>query len=544
VTWAADTNYNGATRDQSTTATKIDPTVTFTGAPATAPFQGTFTVASSTNSSASPVYTASGVCSNGGTTLYTMTSGTGTCTSTVTWAEDTNYKGATRNQTTGATKINPTVTFTGAPATAPYQGTFTVASTTNSSASPVYTASGVCSNDIAEYTMTSGTGSCTSTVTWAADTNYNGATRNQTTGATKINPTVTFTDAPATALFLGTFTVASSTNSTASPVYTASGVCSNVATLYTMTSGSGTCTSTVTWAADSNYNGATRNQTTTAEPRAALVNYIGQTVFVTSGTSATTAQVTLSASLQDPTGSYLSGAKVDFIEDSTGAILAKGVVVSPVSGSPYTGTANAVVTLNSGQYGSNLYIIRVVATGNYTNSAQPPADKTAMVVVSKPAATNQIIGGGTIELLGSAAGTYRGDDIVTYSIGVNYNKSGSNLQGQILLSIPQADGSIVYVKSNSLSSMAVVASPKSATIYSKASILRDFNGTITPLDGNVTLRVDGYDNGSTGDTIGFTVLSTKDSTLYYSNKWVLDTNKSPNVWKTLPQALEGSFTIN
>jgi hypothetical protein len=25
---------------------------------------------------------------------------------------------------------------------------------------------------------------------------------------------------------------------------------------------------------------------------------------------------------------------------------------------------------------------------------------------------------------------------------------------------------------------------------------------------------------------------------------VVDTNKSPNVWKTLPQALEGSFTIN
>src|SRR5207244_11159325 len=79
------------------TVNKADPTVTFTGAPASAPYQSTFTVASTTSSSAAPVYTSSGVCSNVGT-LYTMTSGTGTCTSTVTWAADTNYNGATKSQ--------------------------------------------------------------------------------------------------------------------------------------------------------------------------------------------------------------------------------------------------------------------------------------------------------------------------------------------------------------------------------------------------------------------------------------------------------------
>src|SRR5213595_1548492 len=113
---------------------KQNPTVTFSGAPTSAGYGTTFTVASSTNSSASPVYTGSG------TTTYSMTSGTGTCTSTATWAADANYNGATRSQTTTATKIDPTVTFTGAPATAAYQSTFTVASSTTSSASPVYTA--------------------------------------------------------------------------------------------------------------------------------------------------------------------------------------------------------------------------------------------------------------------------------------------------------------------------------------------------------------------------------------------------------------------
>src|SRR5207244_2191470 len=145
------------------------------------------TVASTTNSSATPVYTSAGVCTNLGT-AYTMTSGTGSCTATVTWAADNNYTGATRSQTTTAEKINPIVTFTGAPASAAYHSSFAVASTTNSSATPVYTSAGVCSNLGPAYTMTSGTGSCTSTVTWAADANFYGATLNQSTTATKISP--------------------------------------------------------------------------------------------------------------------------------------------------------------------------------------------------------------------------------------------------------------------------------------------------------------------------------------------------------------------
>src|SRR5436190_310964 len=229
ATWAADANYNGATRSQTTTATKIDPTVTFTGAPATAAHQSTFTVASSTNSSASPVYTASGVCSNGGATTYTMTTGTGTCTSTATWAADANYNGATRSQTTTATKIDPTVTFTGAPASAGYGTTFAVASSTTSSASPVYTAGGVCSNGsgTTTYSMTSGTGSCTSTATWVADANYNGASRRQTTTETKIDRSEVRRVAKESDGYGTTFAEARSTTSSASPVYTAGGVCSN-----------------------------------------------------------------------------------------------------------------------------------------------------------------------------------------------------------------------------------------------------------------------------------------------------------------------------
>jgi len=285
-----------------------------------------------------------------------------------------------------------------------------------------------------------------------------------------------------------------------------------------------------------NYTISYVNGSLTVIARAALVNYIGQTTFVTSGTSSTTAQVTLSASVQDPTGTALVGATMDFIDTSTGKALASGVKVSPVPNQPnYTGTANTIVTLSSGQYGAESYEILVVMTGNYNNTAQAMTDKTADVVVAKPASTNQTTGGGQIVHLTAAAGTYAGSaSNVTYSIGMTYNKSGANLQGKITVAIPQTGGSVIYVKSNSISSMAVTGVPgnKNSTIYTKATVYQVMgNGSQVTIDGNVTLRVDALDN-TMSDGVGFTVLSSKDSTLYYSNNWLL----SSGTWKTV---LEG-----
>ena len=51
--------------------------------------------------------------------VVTMTSGTGTCSVTATWAADGNYAKASITNTANATKASPKLTFTGAPATAP-----------------------------------------------------------------------------------------------------------------------------------------------------------------------------------------------------------------------------------------------------------------------------------------------------------------------------------------------------------------------------------------------------------------------------------------
>ena len=272
-------------------------------------------------------------------------------------------------------------------------------------------------------------------------------------------------------------------------------------------------------------------------PRSALVNYIGQTTWVTSGSKSTTAQVTLSASVQDVTGVALVGATVSFKDLGTGKYLATNVKVAPVANAPGTGTANTIVTLSSGQYGAESYLILVEMTGGYDNTLQPAGDKTAVVAVAKPAATNQTIGIGSFAALSSAAGTFKGNgDDVGYTIGLSYTKSGANLKGKVTISVPQADG-VLWIKSNAISSMAAVTAtnPKTSTIYTKATVYKATPAGVVTIDGNVSLRIDAVDGSP--DKVGVTVLSSKDSTLYYSNQWLLVPTGGQSVWKTVPETV-------
>ena len=325
---------------------------------------------------------------------------------------------------------------------------------------------------------------------------------------------------------------------------TAAGTSINLAgTTHTV---AGTFVDSWSFSGGTNYNNASGTVTDRISARSATVNYIGQTVWTTSGSSSTTAQVTLTASMQDATGVALAGATVDFIDALTGKVLASGVKVAAVSGVPGAGTANTVVTLSTGQYGSESYEILVKLTGNYDNTTQALADKTATVVVSKPATFNSIIGGGTImdTAATTVAGTYASPQAVVYSVGLQYNKSLTNLQGQIKLSIDQADGSVIVIKSNSLSSMTVstITGGKQSTVYAKASVSRiNLDGSITTLEGGATLRMDVLDMTTGADSIGFTVLSSKDSSLLYSNDWFYDT--VTKTWKTRAQALAGGSMI-
>jgi hypothetical protein len=304
------------------------------------------------------------------------------------------------------------------------------------------------------------------------------------------------------------------------------------------------------------------------------VAYIGQTAFFTSGSSSTTAQVALTASVQDPdgnSGANVTNATVTFTDMLSGKVLASNVKVSPVLGSSVTtGTANTIVTLSTGQYGSSEYLIQVTLGGMYKNCQQTGPVSNASgayctgapsvasdssqyaaahptIAVMIPQTINTMQGGTTIPKLSTAAGTYGDATAGSYTLGMQYNNKGTNPQGQVQLVLRRGDGTY-YVKSNSITSLSFGSTypSKDATIYTKASIYRvTDSGALTSIDGNVTLRVDAHDGCAVGatcvpgenDTIGFTVLSSKNSSLYYSNNWQYD--QSILGWRTIQEQISG-----
>jgi phosphotransferase system HPr-like phosphotransfer protein len=174
---AGNSNYAAAAQVTKTvSATLATQTITFTtNPPASAAYKSSFTVAATGGGSGNAVtFTNSGVCSHSGA-IYTMTSGTGTCSVIANQAGNTNYAAAAQvTKTVTATLVAQTITFTtNPPATAAYKSTFKVAATGGGSGNAVtFTSSGACSNSGATYTMTSGTGTCSVIANQAGNSNY------------------------------------------------------------------------------------------------------------------------------------------------------------------------------------------------------------------------------------------------------------------------------------------------------------------------------------------------------------------------------------
>ena len=94
----------------------------------------------------------------------------------------------------------PTVSFTGAPASAVYGSSFTVMATTNATTTATISASGACSNSGDRVTMVSGSGTCYLTASWGADVRYSAATATQSATATMATPVIAWS-APAAITF-------------------------------------------------------------------------------------------------------------------------------------------------------------------------------------------------------------------------------------------------------------------------------------------------------------------------------------------------------
>ncbi|MFZ0230949.1 MAG: hypothetical protein WAL41_29305, partial [Mycobacterium sp.] len=124
------------------------------------------------------------------TATVQMLSGSGSCDLSASWAINTDYKAASKSLTVTAQKATPTVSFTGAPATATNGANFAVtAASSTTTATPTLTASGSCTVGSATnigsgtyqatVTMTKATGTCTTKAAWAATTDYAAASTTQ-----------------------------------------------------------------------------------------------------------------------------------------------------------------------------------------------------------------------------------------------------------------------------------------------------------------------------------------------------------------------------
>ena len=477
----------------------------------------------------------------------------GTATASASYGATDNYNGSSDSETfvIGKATTVTTVVFEAGPYT--YRGTPFTATATVTGAGGLSQAQTVDhTGDCTHVTTANG---CTGKANYAGDANHFGSSDSKSISIVQATLTVTAdpqskpygspNPSPLTLKYSGFV------GSEGSAVLGTEPTCSTSATQYSPVAGSPydiTCSGGV----DGDYAFSYVHAHLAIVPADALVNYIGETIFVSSGINSNTVRATLTASLQAVDEDVPLGvATVDFVDTLTAKVLAAGVPVAPVEGLPNVGTANTMVTLSTGQYGAESYVIEVVANGNYTNTLQPTNEKTATVVAMMPSAANTTRGGGTLDPA-APAGTYAGDPDtdVTFSVGLQYTSKGTNLQGKVTLSIPQVDGSIVYVKSNSLTSMKIVKTlaGKTSTIYTKASVYRVAGGVLTSIDGNVTFRLDVFEpliNDPEHAQVGFTVLSSKTSNLYYSNRWVLDGSGNAAVWKTLLQPLKsGSVDIN
>jgi len=163
-----------------------------------------------------------------------------------------------------------------------------------------------------------------------------------------------------------------------------------------------------------------------------------------------------------------------------------------------------------------MYTVWAVLGGNYG----PDSDE-GVVNVILPNQTNFITGGGHLTLT-SSAGTYYGapGSKNNYGFNVKYNKSGTNLQGNVNIIIRR--GSTVYqFKSNSLNNLTVTA--PAATFTGKANG-QSWNvsnpSVITPLGGNMTLQLQMHDVAEPGagvDTLGITIWDSAGALLFSSN---------------------------
>jgi hypothetical protein len=273
----------------------------------------------------------------------------------------------------------------------------------------------------------------------------------------------------------------------------------------------------------------------------ARVNFTGTQLVATQSATSSVATVTLRATVQDisatsdAAGDLSSGdirnSKVRFLNGTT-PIVISGVTdingwLSPTlvnSSDLTTGIVSANWPVNIGNATDVEYTVGIEVAGYYIRNKQ---DDNTVITVYKPVG-DFITGGGHI-IPTKSAGQYASDAGLKTNFGFNvkYNKSGTNLQGNMNIIFRRTVNGVIRVyqiKSNAMSSLGVnIANPSAQTaVFVAKANLTDITNPLAPisLGGGLSFQVNMTDKGEPGSSDLIAMSLYDGSTLLYSSNWV------------------------
>jgi large repetitive protein len=300
---------------------------------------------------------------------------------------------------------NQTITVTlHAPLNATYNTGFTVAATASSGLAVTFSSSGACTNVGANFTMTSGTGTCTVKYDQAGNGNFNAAPQvTESVTAQKANQTITFGALANKTFGNPDFSVSATASSSLALSFTASGQCTVTGSTVHLTA-AGSCTITAKQAGDGNFNAATDVPQSFTIAKAATNTAISSSL----NPSNLSQSVTFTATVTGPAGAGTPTGTVQFKDGGNpitcanaggqtlnGGGLATCQTSTLTAGShtitaDYSGDGNFVAstgTLSGGQVVSNVPLISFSAANYNVNEN----DGVVHVIVNRTGDTSTMV---------------------------------------------------------------------------------------------------------------------------------------------------------
>ena len=592
---AADTNYNSAgpvsqsfniSRATPSFSGLSGPTITYGGGPtslggtiAAGPLIPTGSVSITVNgvTQTAAISPATGAFSSGFST-QAFNANTSGYTITYSYAQTTDFNGATNNSNAlTVNRATGTVSINNIPGTAVYGYGFTPTFTTNSNGATSASSltPGTCMVGSGEVSFV-GVGTCQLQASVAVGTNhtaatgavqsftinrrattitYTGATSGQYSDCTPVSAILT--DAGSNTPIVGaSVTLTIGTQSTTA-VTGSNGEASGSIQL---DQPPGNVSAGASFAGSPIYLGSSTPaipftiQAENAQPLPGSAINTSSNFFWATGSSSSTATLTLSATIQDVSDSCrgdIRKARITFaIRNADGSTTpitgAMNLPVGLVNANDLSvGTATAIVHYNIGSANAASLDVAVLVGGSYFRNN--PIDDT-VVTVAKPLTSSFIVGGGSLANDMSSGFLAAAADInlqnqpaypTVFSFNVKYNNSGTNPQGGADITVRSynkpngmidKDGSgnpvlhVYKIKSSAIAALGVTpGNPAEASFSSKANIV-DITDPLAPIsvDGGATLQITMTDySTTTPDTIGITVQN-KAGGLWYSSLWVVN----------------------